>query len=58
MIDPRFLMRAKLWVQNPPSAKRVKFVLGVLAIALIIVGIEYFGFWPDWARAERFPRRL
>lgn len=51
-------MQAKRWSQNPPSAKRVKLVFGVLAIALLIVGLEWLGFWPEWARAERMPRRF
>ncbi|MDG1067739.1 MAG: hypothetical protein P8P40_05070 [Sulfitobacter sp.] len=58
MLSPRQLMRAKRWVQNPPSAKRVKFVFGVIAHALLIVGLEHFGFWPDWAKAERIPRKF
>jgi hypothetical protein len=58
MMDPRHLMRAKRWVQNPPSAKRVKLIFGVIALALLVVGLERFGFWPDWARAERIPRRF
>lgn len=58
MLDPRHLMRARLWVKNPPSAKRVKLVFGAVIIALCIVGIEYFGFWPEWAKTERIPRRF
>jgi len=22
------------------------------------VGLEHFGLWPDWAKAERIPRRF
>lgn len=58
MLDPRHFMRAKLWVKNPPSLKRMKLVFGAIAIALGIVALEHFGFWPDWARAERIPRRF
>ena len=58
MLDPRHLLWAKRWVQNPPSPKRIKLVFAVVAIALLVVGIDDFGFWPDWARAERFPRRF
>lgn len=58
MLDLRHLMRAKRWVQNPPSAKRVKLVFAAVAIALIIVGLEHFGFWPEWAKAERMPRKF
>jgi hypothetical protein len=48
-----WLMRAKRWVQNPPSMGRVKLVVGVVAICLAIAGIEYFGFWPDWMTLDR-----
>ncbi|UWR24736.1 hypothetical protein K3757_09525 [Sulfitobacter sp. S223] len=58
MLDPRQLMRAKRWAQNPPSLKRVKLVFAAVALALIIVGLEHFGLWPDWAKAERIPRRF
>ena len=43
-----WLLRAKRWVQNPPSAGRVKLVFGVLAICLVIFGIERLFGWPDW----------
>jgi hypothetical protein len=58
MLDLRHLMRAKRWVQNPPSAKRVKLVFGVIALALMVVALDYFGFWPEWAKAERIPRKF
>jgi hypothetical protein len=47
-----WLMRAKRWVQNPPSEGRVKLVFGVVAICLVIVGIEYFVGWPDWMTVD------
>jgi len=58
MLDPRHLMRARLWARNPPSAKRVKLVFGAIALALLVVGLHKLGFWPDWAQAERIPRRF
>jgi hypothetical protein len=58
MLDPRWLMRARLWVRNPPSPARMKLVFGVIAAALVIVAMEHFGFWPDWATAQRLPRGL
>jgi hypothetical protein len=58
MLDIHHLLRAKRWIQNPPSTKRVKLVCGVIALALLIVGMERLGFWPDWAQAERIPRSL
>jgi hypothetical protein len=48
-----WLLRAKRWVQNPPSEGRVKLVFGVVAICLVIAGIEYFGFWPAWMTLDR-----
>jgi len=58
MLDPRWLMRARLWLRHPPSPARVKLVFGVIAVALLIVGLERFGLWPDWAQATRIPRGL
>jgi len=48
-----WLMRAKRWVQRPASEGRVKLVFGVVAISLVIVGIEYFIGWPDWMTLDR-----
>lgn len=58
MLDIRHFMRAKRWVQNPPSMKRLKLLAAVLAIALAIAGLQHFDLWPDWATAERLPRRF
>lgn len=43
-----WLLRAKRWAQNPPSAGRVKLVFAVIAICLVIAGVEHFIGWPDW----------
>lgn len=48
-----WLVRAKRWAQNPPSEGRVKLVFGVVAICLVIAGIEYFGLWPSWMTLDR-----
>lgn len=53
-----WLMRMKRWVQNPPSPRRVKAVFIIIAIAAAIYGIEYMGWWPEWATAERMNRRF
>lgn len=53
-----WFMRAALWVRNPPSPARVKFVLGVIVIAILIVAVEALGLWPDALTVERHPRRL
>tara|TARA_R110002124_G_scaffold101091_1_gene248498 strand:- start:51 stop:239 length:189 start_codon:yes stop_codon:yes gene_type:complete len=57
-----WLLRMARWVRRPPSATQVKIVLGVIVLALILVGIERFVGWPDWltlpggARPQRIPR--
>lgn len=48
-----WLLRAKRWVQNPPSPGRVKLVFGVIAVCLLIVGIEHFIGWPAWMTVDR-----
>ena len=47
-MDPRFLMRAKRWVQNPPSWQRVLLVFGVIAACGGIWAAEAIYGWPDW----------
>ena len=57
-MNPIWLLRMSRWARNPPSAKRVKLVFGIIVLALVIVGIEWMGWWPDWATAERIPRKF
>lgn len=58
MMDPRWLLRMSHWARNPPSAKRVIVVFAIIAAALAVGLIEWLGYWPDWATAERIPRRF
>lgn len=58
MMDPRWLLRMSNWARNPPSKKRVIVVFAIIAAALAIGLIEWLGYWPDWATAERIPRRF
>ncbi|MEJ6398222.1 hypothetical protein [Yoonia sp. 208BN28-4] len=37
-----WLLRAKRWAQNPPSAKMVMLVIGIIAFCLALYGLEYF----------------
>ena len=53
-----WLLRMSRWARNPPSAKQVKLVFGIIGLALVIFGIEWMGWWPDWATAERIPRKF
>ncbi len=48
-----WLIRASRWARNPPSARMVKLVLAVVALALLVAGLQYMGWWPDWATMER-----
>ena len=57
MLSPVWFMRATQWVRHPPSAKRVKFVFAIIAVAALIFGIEWMGWWPEWATAEKVNRR-
>lgn len=57
-----WFIRMARWVRNPPSPARVKLVFGVIALCLILVGIEYFWGWPNFltldrgGRAHRMPK--
>ncbi|MEM9968147.1 MAG: hypothetical protein AAF755_08620 [Pseudomonadota bacterium] len=48
-----WLLRMSLWARNPPSAARVKFVFGIVAICLVLFGIEKLFGWPDWMTPNR-----
>ena len=48
-----WLIRARRWAQHPPSASRVKLVLGVVAACIALVGFEYVLGWPDWLTIKR-----
>ncbi len=47
-MNERWLLRASQWARNPPSWKRVKIFLAVLALCLILFAVERFAGWPDW----------
>ena len=43
-----WLVRMAQWARNPPSPQRVKLVFGVVALCLLIFGIEWLFGWPEW----------
>lgn len=47
-MNPRWLLRAKRWAQNPPSPAKIKFVAAILLFCFILFGIERVWGWPDW----------
>lgn len=56
-----WLLRASRWARNPPSARMVILLLAIIAAGLVLVGLEHFGLWPEWAtldhgRGMRIPR--
>jgi hypothetical protein len=53
----RWLWRASIWARRPPSARRVKLVVGLIAALIAMALIERYIGWPDWAQMERPPRR-
>lgn len=42
-----WLMRAKRWVQDPPSMGWVKFVLAIVLLVIVMGLIEHFFGWPE-----------
>ena len=56
----RWLLRMARWAQNPPSEKRVIFVLAIVVGCLILALVEYVFGLPDWMqvapRGVRPPR--
>ena len=51
-----WLLRASRWARHPPSARRVKLVLTVLALIAVLYGIESLWGWPDWLSVNRGPQ--
>lgn len=47
-MNPRWLLKAKRWAQNPPSPARIKFIAGIIAFCLMLYGVEQLFGWPDW----------
>ena len=57
-MNPRWLLRMARWAHRPPGEKRVKLVLGIVALCLVIFAVEYVFGWPDWMTVEPSGRRL
>lgn len=51
-MNPRWLFRMARWARNPPSEKRVLFVLGIITVCLGLYAVEYFIGWPELLSME------
>jgi len=49
----RMYLKMSQWARNPPSEGRVKLVFGVILACLVLVGVEKFAGWPEWATVEK-----
>lgn len=47
MLNPRHFLRMARWARKPPGERRVKFVFGIIALCLIIAGVEALVGWPE-----------
>jgi hypothetical protein len=54
----RHFLRMANWARNPPSARRVALVFGVVALCLLLAGLEWFGAFPDSIGLEPRGHRL
>lgn len=52
-MNPLWLMKMAQWARNPPSGKRVKLVLAVVALCFALVIYERIFGWPDALTVER-----
>ena len=59
-MDPmiRWGIRLTQWFRNPPSPRTVALVIGLVAICLLIVGVERIYGWPAWLTLGDQPPRI
>ncbi len=53
-----WLLRMARWARHPPSPGRVRLVLGVIAVCLVLAGIEAIWGWPQWLTVNSGGRGL
>lgn len=51
----RQFFRMAKWARNPPGEKQVKLFLIVVALCLVLFGIERLFGWPDWLTMDNAP---
>jgi len=47
-----WLVRMRRWAQNPPSMRKVIFVVSIIALCLVLFAIERIWGWPDWLTVQ------
>lgn len=48
-----WLIRMSHWARRPPSAARVRLVVGVVALCLAVALLERAFGWPEWLTPQR-----
>jgi hypothetical protein len=56
MFNIRHMVRMAQWARHPPSDRRVKMVIGILAVCLLLFGIERIFGWPTWLTLPNAPK--
>lgn len=52
-----WFVRMSRWARHPPSGRMVVLVLSIIAISLVLLGLEKAGMLPDWASMDPRPPR-
>ena len=58
MMNMIWLLRAAKWARHPPSPRMVALVLAIIAAGLVMVALQWLGWWPDWATIDPRPIRI
>ncbi|WP_343115597.1 hypothetical protein [Ostreiculturibacter nitratireducens] len=53
-----WFFRMAKWARHPPSARRVVFILSIIAICLALAGAEWLGLFPEGFGGGRFTGRV
>lgn len=55
-LNPRHFLRMAKWARNPPSEKRLILIASVIAVCLVVFGVERLFGWPDWLSVDSTPK--
>jgi uncharacterized membrane protein YhhN len=57
-MDPqmRLLLRLAQWLRHPPPRRTLWIIAAVLAVSLLLAGLERGLGWPEWLTVDRAPR--